>query len=261
MIKKKILEYARGLGLTKVGFSQNAVVVLLPYFAENEDGNVSMYARGLDYHRVAEEKLGRLGDFLKTLGAKGIVIHADKGELDDRRAAYNAGLGFFGKNGMLICQEFGSYFFIGQVVHDLNIEPDMPQNRECMNCGECIRNCPGVALSHDGFDIERCLSHITQKKGVLTEQEQRLIKESGFCWGCDICQQVCPHNKDLGTTALAEFMPHRISSLRLDDVEPLSNREFKEKFGKYAFSWRGKGVVQRNLKVLFSALEDTDEEE
>ena len=261
MIKQQILDYAKGLGFDKVGFSQNAVVVLLPYFVENEDGNVSMYARGVDYHKVAEEKLGRLGEFLKTLGAKEIFIHVDKGGLDDRRAAYDAGLGFLGKNGMLICGEFGSYFFIGQVVHDLEIQSDVPQKKGCVSCGECIRNCPGGALSEGGFDIEKCLSHITQKRGDLTEREKLLIKENGLCWGCDVCQRVCPHNKGLKTTALSEFMTDRIAFLEPDAVENLSNREFKEKFDKYAFSWRGKGVVERNLKVLFSALEDMDEKE
>ncbi len=261
MIKKQILEYAKGLGFDKVGFSQNAVVVLMPYFVKNEDGNISMYARGLDYHKVAEEKLGRLGEFLETLGAEKITVHVDKGGLDDRRAAYDAGLGFLGKNGMLICDEFGSYFFIGQIVHDLEIEANISQKKSCISCGECIRNCPGGALSENGFDIEKCLSHITQKRGDLTKREEQLIKENGLCWGCDVCQRVCPHNKGLKTTALPEFMEDRITSLRSDDVENLSNREFKAKFGKYAFSWRGKGVIERNLEVLFSALEDMDEKE
>ena len=259
MIKEKIREFAKELGLEKVGFSHNAVVALFPYFVKDEDGNISMYARGLDYHRVAEDKLKRLEAFLQTLGATETFVHADKGTLDDRRAAYDAGLGFFGENGMLICHEYGSYFFIGQVVHNLKIERDMPTDEKCLSCGACKRLCPGGALSGDGFKIDRCLSEISQKRGELSSAEHKLVKDRGICWGCDMCQAVCPHNKDLPTTAMPEFLEQRITQLKPQDVECLSNREFKEKFGEYAFSWRGKGVLERNLQILFSHREDINE--
>ncbi len=259
MMKEKIREFAKTLGLQKVGFSDNAVVVLFPYFVKGEEGNISMYARGLDYHRIAEAKLKRLESFLQTLGATETLIHADKGTLDDRRAAYDAGLGFFGENGMLICREYGSYFFIGQVVHNLPIKCDTPQTEKCLACGACKRFCPGGALGEDGFKIDKCLSQISQKKGELSAYEQKLLKENGLCWGCDVCQAVCPHNKDLQTTAMPEFCERRIIRLKPEDLEGLSNREFKDKFGEYAFSWRGKGVLERNLKILFSQMEGINE--
>lgn len=259
MIKERIREFAKELGLEKVGFSDNAVVVLFPYFVKGEQGNVSMYARGLDYHRVAESKLKKLETFLRTLGATETLIHADKGTLDDRKAAYAAGLGFLGKNGMLTCHEYGSYFFIGQVVHNLKIEGDKPLNESCISCGACVKNCPGGALTENGFKIDKCLSEISQKRGELSSDEQKLLRNGGLCWGCDVCQSVCPHNKGLQTTAMAEFCERRITYLKPEDMAGLSNREFKEKFGEYAFSWRGKGVLERNLKILFSQLEDIDE--
>ncbi len=259
MIKEKIREFARALGLQKIGFSDSAVVALFPYFVKDEEGNISMYARGLDYHRVAEDKLKKLEACLQSLGATETFVHADKGSLDDRRAAYDAGLGFFGKNGMLICREYGSYFFIGQVVHNLKIEADRPLTENCLACGACSKNCPGGALNVSGFEVDKCLSHISQKRGELSADEQKLLKNSGLCWGCDVCQAVCPHNKDLPTTALPEFCERRITRLKPEDIERLSNREFKEKFGKYAFSWRGKGVLERNLKILFSQREDINE--
>ncbi len=250
MMKEKIREFARSLGIEKIGFSESAVVALFPYFVKGEEGNLSMYARGLDYHLVAEEKLQKIAEFLVELGATETFVHADKGELDDRKAAFQAGLGFFGKNGMLICEEFGSYFFIGQVVHDLKFEADIPLAESCLSCGACLRECPGGALSHRGFELERCLSQISQRKSELTELEKELIRKNGFCWGCDVCQRVCPHNKDLETTAIPEFLVRRITELTVSEVEPLSNREFKEAFGDYAFSWRGKNVILRNLRVL-----------
>ncbi len=251
MIKEKIREFAKTLGLERIGFSENAVVALFPYFVQGETGNISMYARGIDYHIVAEEKLKVLSEFLVTLGAKETLVHVDKGRLNDRKAAFEAGLGFYGKNGMLICEEYGSCFFIGQVVHDLTLEADEPLEKNCLACGACVKFCPGGALSDRGFRIENCLSEISQKKGELNENEKVLLKNNGFCWGCDVCQSVCPHNSGLETTAMPEFMTDRIKELKPDDVEGLSNREFKERYGKYAFSWRGKAPLERNLKVLF----------
>ncbi len=256
MIKEKIREFAKALGIERIGFSKSAVVALFPYFVKGEGGNISMYARGRDYHRVAEEKLGRIEELLLGLGATETLVHADKGKLDDRKAAFEAGLGFYGKNGLLISEEFGSYFFIGQVVHNLPIEADAPLEKSCLSCGACIRLCPGGALSDHALRIENCLSEISQKRGELTEKETELLREKGLCWGCDVCQSVCPHNLGLETTAIPEFMENRITKLRLGDVEGLSNREFKEKYGEYAFSWRGKAPLERNLKILFEKESD-----
>ena len=252
MIKDEIREYAKTLGIEKLGFSKNSVVALFPYFVKGEEGNLSLYARSIDYHIIAEEKLKVLSKILTKNGAAKIEIQVDKGEYNDRRAAYEAGLGFYGMNGMLICQEYGSYFFIGQIIHDLLIDSDPICERDCLMCGRCERECPGKALSGGKVDEQKCLSQITQKRGELTSKEESLIKHAKLCWGCDVCQRVCPHNGGLETTAMQEFMGDRISHLALSDIEDLSNSEFKKRYGQYAFSWRGKGVLLRNLKILFS---------
>ena len=249
MIKAEIIKKAKALGIDKVGFSRGAVVMLFPYFVEGEEGNISMYARGMDYHIVAEERLEEISKTLKEYGATKTEIHVDKGTLDDRLAAFSAGLGFYGMNGMLINPEYGSYFFIGQIVHDLEIEPDSPLLDECLMCGRCERECPGNALRGGVVDTKKCLSDITQRRGELSDGEKTLIKKTKSCWGCDVCQRVCPHNRGLRTTAMKEFMTDRIKTLKAEDIETLSNREFDEAYKKYAFSWRGKSVLLRNLKI------------
>lgn len=254
-VKKEISELAKSLGFTKFGFKEGAFVALFPYYVKGENGTVSMYARGRDYHSVAAEKLNPVADALLRLGAGSALVYADKGGLDDRRAAYEAGLGFYGRNGMLICDELGSYFFIGQVVHDLPIDADSPLNRTCIGCGNCVRLCTGGALSENSFDIDKCVSHISQKRGELNAEERNLLIKSGMCWGCDRCQEVCPHNSGLETTAMPEFAQNRLPRLTSDMLRGLSNREFKEKFGDYAFSWRGKAVLLRNTEILDSAVE------
>ena len=193
---------------------------------------------------------------LKELGATDPQIQVDNGPLDDRGAAFEAGLGFYGQNGMLINPDFGSYFFIGQISHDLDVEPDKPLAQTCLDCGRCERECPGRALRGGKVDISKCLSEITQKKGELSAEEVNLIKKHKTIWGCDVCQRVCPHNRGLGTTAIPEFMEGRLQSLEHWDVEGLSNSEFKEKYGEYAFSWRGKNPLVRNLEIL----EDNNEQ-
>ncbi len=249
MIKQEIINAAFELGIRTIGFSKTAVVALFPYFVKGEEGNLSLYSRGIDYHIVAEEKLERLAKVLLENGASTVQVHVDKGALDDRKAAYEAGLGFFGMNGLLINPRYGSYFFIGQIVHDLEIEAAIPDERECLLCGRCERECPLGALSDGRVDVEKCLSHISQKKGELSQKEQETLKKFGICWGCDICQRVCPHNRGLETTAIDEFLEDRIPWLKSEDIAELSNKEFKEKYGRYAFSWRGKNVLLRNLML------------
>lgn len=249
-MKKQIREAAQKLNIPCTGFATGSVVAIFPYFVADEQGNLSMYARGRDYHTLVREKLQPLADFLKELGATNPEIHVDNGPLNDRAAAHKAGLGFYGQNGMLINPEFGSYFFIGQITHDLDIEPDGEMAQTCIDCGRCERECPGGALRGGKVDTAKCLSEITQKKGELSEGEAELIKKQRTIWGCDVCQRVCPHNRGLKTTALPEFMASRLHSLEYGDVAELSNREFKEKYGGYAFSWRGKGPLLRNLEIL-----------
>lgn len=254
-MREEIIEFAKGIGLKKVGFTQaeeggTRIVALFPYYVPDETGNLSMYARGRDYHKVAEDKLKEVCVFLEQFTACPCEIHVDKGTQDDRAAAYQAGLGFYGKNGMLICEEYGSYFFIGQIHTALELPADKPVQRTCMECGRCERACVGGALRDGKINIRRCVSDISQRKGDLTAEEERLLLQSGLCWGCDTCQTVCPHNQNLPATALSEFLENRITFLHLKDLEGLSNREFLRRYREYAFQWRGKQPLVRNLLLL-----------
>lgn len=254
-IKQEIRTFAGTLGLRKVGFASEAsggtaIVALFPYYVAEEEGNLSLYARGRDYHLVAETKLKQLSAFLARYTETPCEIHVDKGKRNDRQAAYHAGLGFYGRNGMLICEEYGSYFFIGQLITELILEPDQPLTQTCLGCTACIHACAGGALRETGFDISRCASELSQKKGKLEPWEEEIIRNSGLCWGCDICQRVCPHNRNLKTTAMPEFLQARITTLAPENVSGISNREFLRRYREYAFSWRGRAVLERNLKLL-----------
>lgn len=252
MIKHELFEAAKSIGIDKIGVAQidgeTIVVALFPYYAANERGNIAMYARARDYHKVNSEKLTILCDFLKANGAKKCDIFVDNAARNDREAALAAGLGFFGRNNLLICDEYGSFFTIGQIVTDLFIEPDLPSEQKCESCDRCASACPTKALC-GGFNKLLCLSEITQKRGKLTEQEQKLLTLNDSIWGCDACQLACPHNRQLRTNVHPELMQNRVANLTPNDICALTESEFVEKYGEYAFSWRGLDVLKRNIML------------
>lgn len=252
-MKNKIIEYLNSLGIEKCGVAsyngKSAVVCLFPYFSGYRNGNLSLYARSRDYHKVIREKLSPVCDFIHSLDSQAeCEIFADIGPEVDRKLAYEAGLGFYGKNGMLINDDFGSYFFIGYILCDLDLELDKPLDKTCIGCNKCIESCPGGALG-EKFQLEKCASHISQKKGNLTESEIAILKKSSLIFGCDMCQKVCPHN-NITPKPMKEFTEDIIDSLSSSDIENLSNKEFLSKYKNRAFSWRGKVVLLRNIKLI-----------
>ncbi len=227
--------------------AKSIIVCLFSYFTGLK-GKISSYAHGKDYHTVVTDKLKNIA---KPLTDSGYLIkcYADNAPLVDRHLAYLCGLGFFGKNGMLINDSLGSEFFIGYILTDCELREDKPlENTSCLGCNMCIKSCPGGALGEDfSFDENKCVSFLTQKKGELFRWEKETIKKSGYVWGCDICRNVCPHNQNIPVTQIGEFRDNLILNPEFD--ENLSNKEFKHLYGERAFSWRGKGVIQRNMHI------------
>lgn len=227
--------------------AKTIIACLCSYYCGEREGNISKYARGTDYHFVMQDKLGQICGLLKNHGYKAAAF-SDNGVLNDRYIALKAGLGFIGKNGFLINERFGTYTFIGYIITDCEIPPDEYVPKSCIGCSRCINACPTGALTENGVDGYKCLSYITQKKGELSEYERQLIRKCGTAWGCDTCQDVCPHNKSIELTSIDEFRDNIIDFLEIDDA--VSNKEFKRIYGRRAFAWRGKAVLLRNLKIL-----------
>ena len=183
--------------------AKSIIVCLFPYFSGNNDeGNLSKYARPIDYHIVVKERLKQIQEYLSSqindFQCKGFV---DNGPLVDRYLAYLAGLGYFGINNNLINDKLGSYFFIGYIINNYDFPKDSPILKSCSKCKKCISACPGKCIL-DNFDIDpnNCASYLTQKKSELSEEEEIIIRESGKIFGCDICQNVCPHNYQIEKT-------------------------------------------------------------
>ncbi len=237
--------------------AKTIIVCLMSYYTGSKKGDISKYARGLDYHRVMGDALCALCGILKENGFLAREF-CDNGSLNDRYLAHRAGLGFFGKNSLLIHPTLGSYTFIGYILTDCEIEPDQPMENGCIGCNRCIEACPAGAISDGfGFDDKKCVSYLTQKKGELSEDEKRSIKKSGYVWGCDICQDVCPHNKNAKKTNNYSFSESLVESS--EDICANSNREFKKLYKNRAFSWRGKTVIDRNIKIFLDKSNKNDE--
>ena len=223
--------------------AKSVIVCAFPYSTgEHPGANVCKYAMVPDYHVVVRQLLNEAARELEEAFEASFVGFADVSALPERECALSSGLGFPGVNGLTIHPEYGTFFVIGELVTDYLFPFDVPMTAVCMQCGACIRACPAGAISRDKIDYTRCLSEVTQRKGELTEEEQNLIRKNGLMWGCDSCQNCCPHNRNLPLTYLQEFS---------SDVEPVVTRENLNRLCKTrAFGYKGKTLLKRNLELI-----------
>ena len=210
---------------------------------------------GLDYHYVLQDKLDRLARGIEELTTnfeyKGMV---DTGALVDTAVAQRAGIGFIGKNGLVISKEYGSYMFLGELITNLEIEPDQAVDYGCGDCNRCVEACPTSCLIGDGtMNARRCLSFQTQDKGMMDMEFRKKIKT--VIYGCDICQICCPYNRGLDNPLATDIDPELAHPELIPFIE-LSNGQFKEKFGMVAGSWRGKNILQRNAIIALANAND-----
>ena len=232
---------------------RSVIVCLFPYYiGEQINGNIAKYSYAADYHTVVKDKLEQIGAFLTKavpeLSYQGFV---DTGPLVDRYLAHLAGLGFYGQNGHIITDKYGSYVFIGYLLINHSLESDKPLPRTCIQCGACQEYCPGQAILGDfTIDPRRCRSYLTQKKGDLTAEEISIMGKNNLIFGCDVCQKVCPHNQHPARTTIPEFQENIISELCYEELSAISNKEFMRRYGSRAFSWRGRKMLVRNFEYL-----------
>ncbi|WP_163538039.1 tRNA epoxyqueuosine(34) reductase QueG [Gracilibacillus sp. YIM 98692] len=205
---------------------------------------------GTDYHIVLQEKLDKLAAFLQEkIPGFECTSMVDTGELSDRAVAERAGIGFSGKNTLMIAPELGSYMYLGEMITNIPFPPDEILNEGCGECTKCIDACPTGALVEPGrLNAQACMAFLTQTKGFLPDEHRD--KLGNLIYGYETCQVVCPYNKGVDFHHHEEFEPDpELVKPRLLDLLQISNREFKEKFGKMAGSWRGKKPLQRNAII------------
>lgn len=204
---------------------------------------------GQDYHLVIKDKCElALKEIIKNYPNLQYKIITDTSNMDDRFLAYKAGLGFYGRNSLLINEKYGSYFFIGAIIININFDSqETLAISKCGDCKQCMIACPSKAINETGIlDSFKCRSYLTQKKGDLNVDEKKILGTSVF--GCDICARVCPYNQGFNHTKNQEFCPTGIE--QLEDEIVMSNREFKGKYGHLAGAYIGKTRINRNIKYI-----------
>jgi epoxyqueuosine reductase len=178
-----------------------------------ENGWISRYAWGEDYHFVLEERLQKLLEDLRAAIASPFEakIYVDTGPLLERALARAAGLGWIAKNTCLIHPQVGSWFLVGEILTSLELEPDQPVPDYCGTCTRCIDACPtGAIVEPYVLDATRCISYFTiELKGVIPEEFRAGMGRHVF--GCDICQDVCPWNRKAPVTLLPAFQPRPLA--------------------------------------------------
>jgi len=209
------------------------------------EGKISRYARVKDYHLVLAEKLERVVGFISAKRAGQFKIMVDTGSLIEKAAAQRAGLGWIGENTCLFTPKLGSWVFLGEILTDIEFEPDSPVTSNCNGCGRCVKACPtGALMSAFQINPHRCLSYITQMSGSIPEEFQRALGNRIF--GCDTCQEACPNNKNVIIPNHAEFIPEFPLETNLEKLAKLSKQDFNKAFKETAAGWRGRNVIRRN---------------
>lgn len=223
---------------------KSAIIRAFPLFTGNTEGNIAMFARVKDYHSVVynymldyERELAELHPDKKFLALK------NGWPLPIVAAANMCGVGFTGHHGLQIVEPYGSHVALSAVLCD-TLLPETPPNGACMGCGECEKACPTQAMCFDGekriLDRSRCIASITQGKDG---DDYELLKNSHYIWGCDICQNVCPHNKNAKATDIPEFSDRIIADLDATALDgDLSDRHFA---GRTELLKRNLNAVQR----------------
>jgi len=232
--------------------------------SDGPQGAVSRYAWGKDYHQAIEHLLDKLIAHLKERTGPSLKFKAmvDYGPVLEKALAERAGLGFIGKNTLLIHPEIGSWIFLAELITNLELEPDEPQLNQCGSCNACLAACPtGALLEPFVLDARRCISYLTiELKGDIPEPLRPQMED--WVFGCDICQEVCPYNAQPQPTNHVSFKASEGVGPWLDLSATLAIREdqdFNAKFSETPLLRPKRRGLQRNAAVAAQNLKRVEQ--
>lgn len=227
------------------------ISIALPYHQNNlklnkDQTTFTSSSWGRDYHYVVKEYLNKIIELLKVkYPNESFISLVDNHTLDERYYAYKSNIGFYGGHGLITNYKYGSNIFLGLILTSYKFNDQIITTNNCPDLKRYIQACPNNAITKDGINYNKCLSFITQKKD-LTSLESKLIKD--LAYGCDICSKVCSFN--LIDYGLKEFDYDDKILFDINSLFEYSNSTFKQEFGKYAGSWRGKKIIARNIELI-----------
>ena len=238
--------------------SKSVVSLLLNYYPseiQNEDSyKLSKYAYGTDYHFVIKDKLKSLLHFIQDeIGEVGGRAFVDSAPVLDKAWAAKSGLGWIGKHSNLLTQQVGSFYFIAELIIDLELEYDYATTDHCGSCTACMDACPTEAITEPYVvDGSKCISYFTieLKENIPTEFKGQF---NDWMFGCDICQDVCPWNRFSKSHNEPLFNPHpELLDMTKKDWEEITEDTFKKVFQKSAVKRTKFSGLERNIKFLKS---------
>src|SRR6266403_4285676 len=238
--------------------ARSIVVLALNYFQGNaahrdaataKTGRIARYAWDEDYHDVIEAKLSKIDQFLRSFGGQQ-KYYVDTGPILERDHAAQAGIGWHGKNTMLIDERLGTWFFLAEILTTLELPPDQPVADRCGTCERCIKACPtGAITAPHRLDARRCISYLTiELKGSIPLELRSLIGNRIF--GCDDCLDACPWNRFAKTSRETAFSARKATTgMLLRDYLELDDIEFRTRFRNSPIKRVKRGGFLRNVCV------------
>ena len=212
----------------------------------------SIYTFGKDYHSVLKERLEEVCNTINLPHYIGVDSHI----IDERHAFMLSGLGYQGKNQLMISELYGTYFFIGIALFEFEIDINNELlSNQCGSCTLCQQACPTKALNKETiYEMDKCISFFNQEKKQLNDFE---VNKNLYLFGCDICQVVCPKNIGIQSLIHEPFKLNGNESVDIEELFTLSQKEFKEKYHNPAYLWRGKLILMRNAVTLLYKQKNT----
>ena len=238
--------------------ARSVISLSFNYYTEQKQADpdapkIAMYALGQDYHIVVRERLEKLLEYIRSeAGAVNGRCFVDSAPVLEKAWAQRSGIGWIGKNTNLLTKRQGSYFFLAEIILDLDLEYDSPVKDYCGSCTRCIDACPTQAIYEPyKLDASKCISYFTiELKDQILPDEYR-GKFENWMYGCDICQQVCPINSQAEPHQVSEFEPlSEVLDMSRSDWDALSEDAFKRLFKHSAVKRTKYSGLKRNIEFL-----------